>query len=72
MKIYDKPNGLRYDNGCSHCGKPLTRDWVDLELNCETGEWAEPGTAPWSDTESSQGCFSVGTTCAKKLLRRGA
>ena len=59
-------NGFQTEFSCERCGvqlDPETLVW--LELNCHTGEWAEPGSQPWSDTEQSQGCFPFGRACAK-------
>jgi len=54
---------------CECCGKLLKPDsTVWLELNQCTGEWAVPGESLWSGTNESQGVFSMGKTCAKKIL----
>ncbi len=51
---------------CEKCGKKLNpKTAVDLELNCRTGEWYKPGACPPSE---SQGVFSVGPDCARKMI----
>lgn len=55
---------------CECCERRLNpKTLVLLELNCETGELVKPGTAPWSDGPQSQGCFTYGRTCARRLLK---
>jgi hypothetical protein len=52
---------------CRHCERPLKRSFVWLELNCMTGEYSDANDIPEAE---SQGWFPIGTTCAKKLLKR--
>lgn len=55
---------------CHQCGKQLDPEKVKwLELNCHTHELVEPGTAEWSNTEESQGCFEFGPDCYKRVLK---
>ena len=57
-------------NHCNKCDQPLhPKREVWLELNCATGEWALPGSQPWSDGEDSQGCFPFGADCADSTLK---
>lgn len=55
---------------CEDCGEDLDPETlVWLELNSRTDEWVEPGTAAWSDTDDSQGCFPFGQACARRVLK---
>ena len=55
---------------CECCGRKLKEDQaVWLELNWFTGEYTDPSKNPASE-EHSQGCFSFGRSCAKKILKK--
>jgi hypothetical protein len=58
---------------CHRCGKTHLTDRRVLELNSWTGEWTDPlvsgAIVETSETSGvSQGIFSFGPTCAKKML----
>ena len=56
---------------CECCARRLhPRTMVWLELNCETGELAKAGSAPWSDGPQSQGSFPYGRACARRALKQ--
>jgi len=54
---------------CHECERELDHEkMVWLELNCRTGQWAEPTTEDWCGTDDSQGSFTFGQRCARKVL----
>lgn len=57
---------------CERCHEPLAAERIVwLELNCKTGQWAVPGSAPWSGSETdSQGCFPFGQACSQRVLSK--
>jgi hypothetical protein len=55
---------------CTHCNRKLdSKKLVWLEKHISTHEFVEAGTATWSDSENSQGCFPFGLECARRILR---
>lgn len=53
---------------CECCGKKLKdpKKAIWLELCWENGKWYPIGSV---DPDLSQGCFPLGPSCAKKLLK---
>ncbi len=53
---------------CTECGKELDPNtMIFLELSTEDNMYREPGKIP---EDESQGGFSFGSTCAKKMLKQ--
>lgn len=57
------------DHFCTRCGEPLDpTKLVWLELNTNTGHYATAGEVP---EDKSQGLFTFGAACAKRVLKAG-
>lgn len=60
------------DRICLRCDKSIKQGREkEIELNAETLEVCDPGTAPWSNTEESQGVWEVGQDCYRILMKSG-
>lgn len=60
---------LNETNFCECCGRALNNKRIaELELNMVNGLYCVPGTVPENE---SQGIFTFGKSCAKKILNNG-
>jgi hypothetical protein len=63
------PEGPEYDDECFLCGRAVVRarcDWIHLSTGLELIPCSEVD-ALGRDPDDSQGCFVVGSSCARKV-----
>lgn len=66
MQCVDVSTISQSERYCTHCEKPLKRQFVWLELDFTNGKYDKPGNIK---PDNSQGCFPFGVTCARNILK---